>query len=186
MVRDKFYVPLNNENQKNMKKITLFLSILALVIFTSCGDDDGDGPSVNNEITVGSQTYAITNGAFIDLGESEGTSQGVFAIADANITISASQLSISTSSTIRVVVQLISLGTGGLQSGGYELGDVLRPDAGQVFFVTQIRADGTDLNVDSGTVTLSGSAPNFTLQFDLSLDGGERLTGGYQGEFVTN
>ncbi len=170
-----------------MKKILLLLSVFTLIIFTSCGDDDGDsGVTVNNEITIGSSTYEITNGGFVDLGESEGTSQGVFGIADANISISGSQLSISTSTTIRVVVQLISVGTGGGQSGEYELGDVLRPDAGKVFFVTQILADGEVLSVDSGTVTLSGSSPNFTLQYDLNLDGGDKLTGGFKGEFVTN
>lgn len=168
-----------------MKKILLSLTILSILIITSCGGDD-DEPSVNNQITVGDQTFDISNGGFVDLGESEGASQGAFALADANISISSqSSFSISTSSTFRIVFNLVSLGSS-LSSGAYSEGDVVNPNAGQVFFVSLIEADGTTYTVDSGTINFSGSSPNFTVSFDLTLNGGTRLTGGYSGSFATN
>jgi hypothetical protein len=167
-----------------MKKFFI-LSFVALSFITSCGKDDGE-IAVNNQITIGDNTYDVTNGAFIDLGEAEGLSEGAFAIADANITASSSSFSVGTSSTIRVIFNLASLGSGGLKPGTYSEGDVLGADAGSVFFITQIRADGTTYSVDGGTIKLSGTSPNYTLIFDLNLDGGSSLTGGFSGTFVTN
>ncbi|MEP1035377.1 hypothetical protein [Ekhidna sp.] len=167
-----------------MKKILLTLSILSILIISSCGSDDG--VAVNNQITIGDQTFDITNGGFVDLGESEGTSQGAFALADANISVSSqSSFSIGSSSSFRIVFNLVALGTT-LGSGAYTEGDVLSPDAGKVFFVSILQADGTSYNVDSGSVQFSGTSPNFTLSFDLTLDGGTQMTGGFSGEFATN
>lgn len=165
-----------------MKKILLSLSILSILLISSCGSDDG--PSVNNQITIGDQTFDITNGGFIDLGESEGARQGAFALADASISISQSSFSVGTSSSIRIVLNLVALGSS-LSSGTYTEGDVLSPDAGKVFFISLIQADGTSYNVDSGTINFSGSSPDFTISFDLTLEGGEKLTGGFTGTFVT-
>lgn len=167
-----------------MKKILLSLSILSIIIITSCGSDDA--PAVNNQITIGSQTFDITNGGFIDIGESEGTRQGVFALADADISISSgSSFSIGTSSSFRIVFNLVALGTS-LEAGTYTEGDVLSPDAGRVFFVTLLQADGTTYTVGSGAVQFSGSSPNFTVSFDLTLNDGTKMTGGFSGAFATS
>ncbi|WP_436517755.1 hypothetical protein [Ekhidna sp. To15] len=166
-----------------MKKILLSLSILSLLLFISCGSDDG--PTVNNQITVGDQTFDITNGGFIDLGESEGTRQGVFALADADISITSTpSFSVGSSSSFRIVLNLVALGST-LSSGTYTEGDVLSPDAGRVFFVSLLDADGTSYTVDSGSVEFSGTDPNFTMSFNLTLNGGTKMTGGFSGEFAT-
>ncbi|MEQ8627545.1 hypothetical protein [Ekhidna sp.] len=167
-----------------MKQLLLSISILSIIIITSCGSDDG--VSVNNQITVGDQTFDIANGGFIDFGETEGITEGAFALSDANISISSSSFSISTSSDIRIIFSLASLGSGGLASGDYSEGDVLSPDAGKVFFIQLIKAGENTYSVTGGTIKLSGSSPNFTISFDLSLDGGDKLTGGFKGEFATN
>lgn len=167
-----------------MKKILLSLSILSLLFFASCGSDDG--PTVNNQITVGDQTFDITNGGYIDLGETEGTRQGVFALADADISITSTpSFSVGSTSSFRIVLNLVALGSS-LSSGTYTEGDVLSPDAGRVFFVSLLDADGTSYTVDSGSVEFSGTSPNFTMVFDLTLNGGTKMTGGFSGAFATN
>ena len=166
-----------------MKQLLLSISILSMIIITSCGSDDG--VSVNNQITIGDQTFDITHGGFIDLGETEGTKQGAFALADAEVTISQTSFSVSSSSSIRIVFNLVALGST-LSSGSYSEGDVVSPDAGKVFFISLVQADGTSYTVNDGTINFSGSSPNFTVKFDLSLENGEKLTGGFKGEFATN
>ena len=169
-----------------MKKSAIILSLFALVFIISCGDDDG-GLSVNNQITIGDQTYEITNGAFIDLGSDEEglTSSGSFAIADAEIGFSPNGFSISTSNSIRIVVTLISGGSEGLTSGDYSVGDILNPSL-NTFFVQLIEADGTTYTTESGTISISGTSPNFTISFNLDLPEDQKLTGGFAGEFATN
>ncbi|WP_420576150.1 hypothetical protein [Ekhidna sp.] len=167
-----------------MKQLLLSLSILSILIISSCGKDDG--VSVSNQITIGDQTYDIEGAGFLSVGDTDGISEGVFALSDANVSISGSSFSISTSSDIRVIFNLASLGDGGLDSGDYSEGDVLSPDAGKVFFIQLIQADGTTYSVTGGKIKLSGSSPNFTVSFNLNLDGGDKLTGGFSGEFATN
>ncbi len=167
-----------------MKKILLSLSILSIIIITSCSSDDG--VAVNNQITVGDQTFDITNGGFIDLGESEGTRQGVFALADADVSITSTpSFSVGSSSSFRIVLNLVAPGSS-LSSGTYTKGDVLSLDGGKFFFITLLDADGTSYSVDSGSVQFSGASPNFTLSFDLTLNGDTKMTGGFSGEFATN
>lgn len=168
-----------------MKKILLSLSILSIILVTSCGGDDDD-PVVTNQISVGDQTFDISSGGFIDLGEAEGTRQGAFALSDADISVTTTpSFSIGTGSSFRIVFNLVALGSS-LSSGTYTEGDVLGPDAGKVFFVSLVSAGGTTYNVDSGSIEFSGTSPNFTMTFDITLDGGTKLTGGYSGEFSTN
>jgi len=167
-----------------MKKLLLTISILSIIIITSCSKDDE--ASVNNQVSIGGQTYDIVGGGFLDLGESEGITEGAFALSDASVSISGSSFSISTSSDIRIIFNMASLGSGGLASGEYNQGDVLSPDAGKVYFIQLIEAEGTTYSVSGGTISLSGSSPNFTVSFNLNLDGEEKLTGGFSGEFATN
>lgn len=167
-----------------MKNILLTLSILSILIISACGSDDG--ATVSNQITIGDQTFDISNGAFVDLGETEGTTQGAFALADADVSVgSQSSFSISSSASFRIVFNMVALGTS-LGSGTYTEGDVLSPDAGKVFFVSILQADETSYTVDSGSIQFSGTSPNFTISFDLTLDGGTKMTGGFSGEFATN
>lgn len=141
---------------------------------------------MNNQLTLGDKTYDISNGAFIDLGETEGLYQGSFGLADATISANTSSFSVGSSASIRVIFNLASVGTGSLKEGSYSEGDVLGPDAGKVYFVAQIIADGTSYTASGGTIDLRGSSPNFTVNFNLQLSGGKTLTGGFQGAFATN
>ena len=59
-----------------MKKVLFSLSILSILLISSCGSDDGGDTSVENQVTLGDEIFDINNGGFVDFGESEGTSQG--------------------------------------------------------------------------------------------------------------
>ena len=169
-----------------MKKLIPFLSLFGLLLlFVSCGDDDSDsGPSleVNNTITIGSEVYDISNGAYIDFGVTEEVYEASFAISDATLTPNTSSFSFSTSADIVIIFSLASTGSS-LAEGTYTEGDILNPE-GNVYFEPNVQVDGSVIAVTGGTIQLEGSAPNFTIALNLNLSTGESLTGGYIGTFM--
>jgi len=167
-----------------MKKVLFSLSILSILLISSCGSDDGGDTSVENQVTLGDEIFDINNGGFVDFGESEGTSQGGFILTDGAVSISGNTFSVS-QATISISFTLVSLGTGGLQSGSYPFGDVVSAGSTNAFLGAAISANGASPQVTGGTITLSGSSPNFTITLDLDLNTDEKLTGGFAGEFST-
>ena len=133
-------------------------------------------------ITIGNETFDISSGAFIDFGVTSEAYEASFALSDATLTPRESSFSFSTSASIVIVFNLFSPGNT-LASGTYTKGDEISP-SGSVFLDGVVQVNGNASSITGGTIQFSGSAPNFTVQLDVSLSSGEQLSGGYSGTYI--
>ncbi len=173
-----------------LKNYTLLTLLLGLLVLSSCGDDDDDDTQqdVVNELTVGGQAFTGTDGLIIDIGSIVTHYQYTIGISDASLDVSSSGngFRFSTSSSF-----LISFGAASFEPDAFQTGEFSYlssidtvPLDNYFFSGTFTNVDtGTTLNITGGTITISGTSPNFTVQFDVDLQGGEKITGAYVGAF---
>ncbi len=170
-----------------MKNFVLFLSIISVGLISSCGNDD-DTEDIINEIIFDGTTLVGENGIAVDIGDSETHYEFNFAISDGDINYVASSESFqfSTSASFYFLFGAASLGTDQFKTGTFQFKSVIDavPDD-NFFFSTTFKEGGNSptLSVTDGTITISGSSPNYTIQFDLTLTGGRSLTGAFVGTF---
>lgn len=169
-----------------MKNFIFFLSILAISLISSCGSDDAE--DIINELLFDGTTLVGENGIAVDLGDSESHYEFSFAISDGDInyTASSGSFQFSTSSKFFLSFGAASLGTDQFGTGTFQFRSSVdaTPDDNFFFSGTFIDIENSStLSVTDGTITISGTSPNFTLQFDLTLTGGKKLTGAFVGTF---
>lgn len=168
-----------------MKQIAFILTLFGLILIQSCGSDDGDGMSIKNQLSVKGTTYDVTHGAYVDLGTASGVTQGILAVSDGEVSIENNTFTVDGNSTVYFLANFAAVGNS-LEPGEYSFSDSISGIITQAFYGVLISADGTSLEVTEGTIELSGTAPNFTMIFNISLKGGGKLTGSFKDTFTTN
>ncbi|MBC3540683.1 hypothetical protein ACFSC6_12405 [Rufibacter sediminis] len=174
--------------------ILLFCGFLT----ASCGDDDEESlPSLSNQLEYYDMMYDLTLGATFDGGptgfSSNDTHFGrVFLVTDAD----------NIGERVNLVFDTYSLGTSGFKAGRFDYGSIAGLTSAQrsaaygnrSFFVNSYLV--VDLNDDEeldnsevvmitgGTVTISGTAPEYTLECDVVLENGQTVRAQYTGDFI--
>ena len=164
-----------------MKKILLTLSILSILIITSCGKDDGGDIQVGltGTITFNGESHSIANGV-LSLRESGGNTIGEFFLADGTLEPTSTGVSTGDSQIIISVVA-VSKGTSTLAEGAYATSTDV-PDMYADVAVTT--SDGKSEAFTGGTVDISGSGNTYTLTFDVPFGSSIELSGTVKGTFV--
>ena len=170
-----------------MKNIFLTLSIASFLVFSSCGSDDSTQDIINELFFDGTSLVGM-EGIAVDRGEDEDHYEFAFAISDGSMNYNASSggFQFSTSSQFIFSFGAASLGSSQFSTGTFEFRSVIdaAPD-GNYFFsgaFVDIENSSTHL-VTNGTITISGSSPDYTLQFDVTFADGKTLTGAFVGTF---
>ncbi|WP_205503623.1 hypothetical protein [Rufibacter psychrotolerans] len=188
-----------------MKKFTLSFRLLALllssVLVMSCGDDDEDDVApLTNQIEYDNTRYGADIALSIDFGPFgfiEGTNTHyaqVFALLD----------TVTKTESTRAVLDmfLLSAGTSVFKTGTFTYADLSEETDEEavaakyrdqnIFILSaflldvnndqELDEDTEAFQVKSGTVTVSGTAPNYTIECDLLMQNDKGLKAHYSGE----
>lgn len=172
-----------------MKKILILLSIVSLAVVSSCGsDDEVTDQLMVNELFFDGTSLVGENGISVDNGPSGDHYEHAFAISDGDINYNQSSGSFQflTSSKFILSFGAASLGNSQFSAGVFEFRPLASsvPDTNYFFDATFIDIDNSStLSVTSGTLTVSGESPNWSLGLDLTLTGGKKVTGAFIGTF---
>ncbi|MVO09700.1 hypothetical protein GOQ30_11070 [Flavobacterium sp. TP390] len=184
-----------------MNKLLVFtLSILLL----SCSKDDNDDSNQSStRLAVNGKSYEISKATAVDnyRFSSESHAEFDFLMTNGNLTILAEPMSYfgfeATNASILLNVQMFSYNSS-FSNGVYtyvQNGDMLNPQPSSNFFnQLGIQIDGNNdndfndledsyLTATDGTVTVSGTSPNYTLAIDVTLSNNENFRYTYSGGF---
>ena len=187
-----------------MKKLPLFIAVFFMMFLLSCGEDDTvnqdddqeemeeeEEEDVTNEIVFDGTTLIGTDGLIIDVGVESNIAPNhytrKFAISDKALSVNSSGgFSFRTNAKFALVLGASSLGTNGFNTGDFQF----RPSAGSVpdanffFSSTFVDLDGVgQIAVNGGTISISGTSPDYTVKLDLTLNGGKTVEGAFVGTF---
>ncbi len=187
------------KNQNIMKKLSIIL-LASIFTLSSCSSDD-EGSSSSSDLTIDGQEFTITDAKAIDnyhLFYDTTHSEFSFALADGPITVEAVPDFYSGFTTenasISMSLSMASLGNT-FQNGVYQFEEFGDEDSNFSFFDTfDVYIDGngdndfydpqdSQLYTTAGTVTVSGTAPNYTLAIDVTLSNDENFQYTYNGGF---
>ena len=182
-----------------MKKLTLFLFV-SIFGFSSCSEDDS-GSSSSSGLTIDGQTFLLTDAKATDNYNFyyDTHSEYSFSFSDGPITVTAVPDSFYgfevDNASIAISLSMVSFGNT-FENGVYTFDEGLwaDPPANSFFDSLSINIDGNNDNdfndaVDkylyatSGTITVSGSAPDYTIFFDVILSNGDAFQYTYDGGF---
>lgn len=166
------------------------LALSGISFFSSCSDDDDDGPS--REVSYKGETYILSESFVIDYGNFyPGYTNYDFILTDGQFTSLEDEI---TNATVVVYAELISPDENAFLTGTYTFDDSADPGDNRFFYDAGILIDENDdqtineldayIEATGGTIQVSGDPYNYTLTFNLTLEGGEALTGSYAGSFT--
>lgn len=153
-------------------------------------DEEEEEEEVENGIIFDGTTYVGTDGLLVDVGVEADIAPNhytrKFAISDKVLSYNSSSgnFSVRTDASFALVFGASSLGTDEFKTGEFQF----RPSAGSVpddnfFFSAMFKANGTWTSVNGGTMKISGTSPDYTVELDITLNGGEEVTGAFVGTF---
>lgn len=161
-----------------MKKILLTLSILSIVLITSCGKDDGGDVQVGltGSINFNGKSYSISNGGYSGA-NSDNIFAAIFIMSDGDIDLEEETFD----GSIFLSVLTLAEGTS-FEPGNYSLSLTSEKFAGAS--VSIIDGDNQeDYSAESGTINITGSGNNYSLTFNLQFENDLELTGNVSGGF---
>ncbi|WP_181306739.1 hypothetical protein [Rufibacter sp. XAAS-G3-1] len=187
-----------------MKKSTLSFKLMTLLLCgfltVSCGDDDEEQlPSLENQLEYFDTIYDLTLGASLDAGATGFSTTNThhvqaFLLTDVNQNTGAEK--------VNLVFYTYSLGASSFKTGRFEYANFAGLTLAQrtatygnkSFFLNSYlvvdlnndkQLDNTEVvRIASGSVNISGTAPNYTLDCHVVLENGQTLRAQYSGEFI--
>lgn len=168
-----------------MKKLIFVLSIASLLIFSSCGSDDGPSVGLNGTVTYNGTSYTIANG-FFNLSSGSEEAIGTFFLADGILTSSSPNQVSSSDSQIFITMTARSRGSSVLTNGDYATSTDV-PDLTVDLAITTVE-NGDQVRREAftgGTISISGSENTYNITFDASFGSGITLTGSANGTYAS-
>ncbi len=165
-----------------MKNILLTLSILSVLIITSCGSDDTSTNEVGLSGTVvfDGESYTIANGTFA-LTVDDGDAVASFFMSDGELTVSSGTG--STDGEIIISITAIHEGSDALGNGAYITNSTTQDQYAFVAVSTPENPTGSQ-SFTGGTVNISGSGSTYNVTFvDVPFGQGVTLTGTVTGTY---
>ncbi|TKB98843.1 hypothetical protein [Pedobacter cryophilus] len=191
-------------------KIQTIIFLFTLLSLFSCEKDNSNSTLTNNNVTYNNLQFKITKGIFIDYGAScyygnTNTHYNYdFFITDGDFISDANGNLIDVKGDIVIYAYLESFGKDSFKTGTYtcidsstdnELNDTQLKTKYEnksfimdAYVITDENAKeslstGKQVLVKSGTITLAGIQPNFTITYDLILLDNKTVKGSYKGDF---
>ncbi len=187
-----------------MKKISILL-LASIFTLSSCSSDDNNNDNNNNNpptgLNIDGQEFTITDAKATDNYRFyyDTHSEFAFSFADGPITVSAEPSSFygyePANASFTMSLSMVSLGNT-FQNGVYQFDENFDIDPPAISFFDHftIYVDGNNdndffdsadkvLSAVNGTITVSGTAPNYTLAFDVTLSNGDNFEYTYNGGF---
>jgi hypothetical protein len=155
-----------NPKQPIMKNLK-FLLLPVLCFVFACSDDDNSSQESNapDAITIDGETYVFKDGKSVNNHHamSQSHTQYSFVLSDAEITPNLSGAGAATFQTNgNLMLHLRAYSTGeAFTPGTYTIGC-----CDDRYFTLTVFTNETTYSAEEGTVTISGSAPNYTIQFN--------------------
>lgn len=178
-----------NVDLQDQSKLTGSVSGAFEVINIELEEEEEEEEEAENEIIFDGTSYEGTDGLLVDVGVEANIAPDhytrKFAIANGAVSYeSTGNFSISTSASFALIFGASSLGTGEFKTGEFQF----RPSAGSVpdanfFFSGMFKANGVWTSINGGTMTISGTSPDYTVELDITLNGGKTVTGAFVGTF---
>lgn len=169
-----------------MKKLLYLACMVGLIGATSC-KKDAEGPV--NQATIDGKAYTIKKGLAVDYG-AYGTTHynyDYYLTDDANLTTGSEQVN----GTILIYMELFSSGATEFRTGTFSYNSSTDIEGQNFFRFADVLVDANNDNIlddtdtymeaIGGTVTVSGTNPNFTVAYDLSFPNNKKLVGSYTG-----
>lgn len=169
-----------------MKRILFILTILSVIIVTSCGSDDDPviELGLSGTLTYDGNTVTISDGLFGEVSE-EGEYAATFFISDADLSYNPSSNQANFQGEVLVNV-LIYSESDAFEAGNYDVvtldGEVADKSA-LVLFADVNNASEGGAFATGGTINIQGSGTNFTLTFAVDFDNDIELVGSVNGNF---
>lgn len=165
-----------------MKKILLSLSVLSILIISSCGEDDGGSVQVGltGTLDVDGKSISITDGLFEEFNE-DGAYAATFFLADSPISFDATEEEVSFDGEILINVIIYTTGDA-FKAGIYQI-DITQDEGALVIYVDENNASLGGAFASGGTVEVKGYGNTYTLTFDVDLGNEASLTGSVSGGF---
>ena len=171
---------------KQTLKLTAGLMV-GIILLAACSDDDEESVSTSIDLQIGNLEFSNGNGTIVDWG-SDGTDYNYdFYITDGTFSRINGP---SNEASYLIYAELFAPGSAvdGFSTGIFSY-EFFASSSDEFYFEIMevyIDVDGNNLiddNIDlllnavDGTITVSGTEPNFTLTFAVELQNGDALTG---------
>ncbi len=167
-----------------MKNILFSLSILSILLITSCGKDDEVQIGLSGSVSFDGNSINITNGLFGEVSE-DGEYGATFFLADAPISYNSETQQTTFEGDALISVIIFSEGDS-FESGTYAVktfgGAITDGDALVIVADANNASSGGGLGV-GGTVNITGSGNTFTLTFNVDFEDDVKLSGNATGGF---
>ncbi|MCC9166929.1 hypothetical protein [Pontibacter harenae] len=179
---------------------SLTFVLLAGFALASCSDDDDDNatPSLDDKVEYDGQTYNLRTGVVEDYGtgDVEGHYNYDFYVTDGTLVVEDDEAASLENAKILVYTELFSSGEAAFTTGTFTFvqdAESSQANGKHVFENAEVIVDSNNDNIldenddvfeaTGGTVTVSGSNNNYTLDFNLTLNNGKTARGNYSGNF---
>ncbi|WP_207434262.1 hypothetical protein [Sabulibacter ruber] len=178
---------------------SLALAVLVGFTFSACSDDDDEvSPDTENRIEYNGASYTLKSGVVIDYGVTgdEDTHYNYDFMVTDGILPDTEEIFEIPNAKISVYAELLSPGADAFEVGTFTF--VQDVNAAQnrdkhVFEYVEVVVDSNNdnmldmdddyLEVTGGTIKVSGSNNDYTVEYNLTLDGGKTVKGNYSGDF---
>ncbi|MBV6646220.1 MAG: hypothetical protein KI790_12265 [Cyclobacteriaceae bacterium] len=177
------------KNATNYKFVALLLLMTSVALFTSCSDDDETKKLASGSFSFDGTTYDVNSGYIVDFGAGSTHFNYDFYLTDGSVSLGGFGVEVE-NETFELYLELYSNGTDGFTTGTFQYVPFGEDRTGLNYF------DQLDLElpntadiaiaslIESGTVTVTGSETNYTIDLDLDLTENRTLSGEVSGEFL--
>jgi hypothetical protein len=171
-----------------MKKLLYLACLLGLISAGGC-KKEAEEPA--NLATLDGQSYALKKGLAFDYGAFEDSHHNFdfFITDDADLSVNSEQVN----GKILIYLELFSAGEAGFKTGTFTYNSSSNIDEQSFFSYADVSVDTNNdgildfeeglMEVIGGSVTVSGSSPDFTISYDLLLPNNKNLLGSYSGTY---
>lgn len=161
-----------------MKNLFYAFTLIAVVLFTGCGDDDeAPSPGLSGSVTFDGTATNISTGLLADFGLLGNSYNVDFYVSDGEIDF----INDGTSGSILVYIELFNDGDA-FSPGTFEYGNnSAERSIGDAF----VQTAGNVSRPTGGSVTVTGSGSTFEITYNLEFTDNITLTGTVNGTFAS-
>lgn len=175
---------------KKFTKAIVLLSFLTFVLASCSKDEEEAAAPKTNFISLDGTEFSLSQGITFEYGGDATTGYNFdLIVASSGLDFSDIDNNGITGKGEAVYFELWSTSSTGLETGSYSFNSGAKPSVYTAFFVRTAYDASTDIADETyesatGTITINVDGSTYTIDFDLILTGGKKLTGNYKGSLT--